>query len=200
MTVKITKIEKVSRKNLYNIFCDDVVLATINDFSVVNLGIKVGKEFDEDQFREMIGETKKSEAFETLLNILGQTALTEYLAKTKLRQKGFDDDAIFHAIDKAVGYGYINDSQYAETYIRYATGKSKKRIKAELASKGVFENSYATALDEYDEYEACLKYMRKVVKHELDEESKRKVFSRVYMQGFPYDVIKNVYEDVLEEL
>lgn len=200
MTVKITRIEKVSRKNLYNIYDDDIVLATINDFSVVNLGIKVGKEYDSEKFNEMILEAKKGEAFETLLNILGQTSLTEYIAKTKLRQKGYDDDASQYAIDKAVGYGYINDAQYAESYVKYTTGKSKKRIKAELASKGVYERLYANVLEDYDEYEACRKFMGKIVKCELDDDKKRKIFSRVYMQGFPYDMIKNVYEDIIQEL
>lgn len=197
MTVKITQIEKIPRKNLYKVYEDDEVLAVLNDFSIVNLGIKIGKEFEIDEFNQMVFEAKKGEAFETLLNILGQTALTTYVAKTKLKQKGYDNDEIIDfAVDKAVHYGYINDKEYAMSYIRYTTDKSKRRIKAELASKGIYEKIYSESLDEYDEYEACKKHMKKMVKGELDDEKKRKLFSRVYMQGFPYDIIKDVYDEL----
>lgn len=199
MTVKITQIEKVSRKNLYRIYENDVVLATINDFSIVHLSIKVGKEYEIEIFNEMILQAKKGECFETLLNVLGQTALTEHIAKTKLKQRGYENDAIDFAVDKAVGYGYINDKEFAESYIKYTSGKSRKRIKAELASKGVFEQTYSEALEDYDEYEACKKHISKMIKGELDDEGKRKLFSKVYMQGFPYDIIKNVYEDIIQD-
>lgn len=200
MKVKITLIEKIPRKNLYKVYEDDEVLAILNDFSIVNLGIKVGKEFDLYDFNQMIFEAKKGEAFETLLNILGQTALTTFVARNKLRQKGFDNDEIIeYAINKAETYGYINDKEYATSYIKYTTEKSKRRIQADLASKGISSKLYSEELDEYDEYEACKKHMSKLIKGEFDEEKKRKLFARVYMQGYPFDIIKSVFEELTEE-
>lgn len=200
MIVKITAIEKISRKNLYKVFQDDEVLAILNDFSIVNIGIKIGKEFDLNEFNQMVFEAKKGEAFEHLLNILGQTALTSFVAKSKLKQKGYDNDEVIeYAVKKAIDYGYINDKEYAVSFIRYTTGKSKRRIQAELSAKGIRSEIYSEELADYDEYEACKKYMRNMVKYELEEDKKRKLFSRVYMQGFPYDIIKDVYNELLNE-
>ena len=60
--------------------------------------------------------------------------LENYLIK-----KEFQEADIKDAVRKLTENGYLNDSEYARTYIRYALGKRKSlfRIKYELKEKGV---------------------------------------------------------------
>lgn len=196
----VTDIKKVPRKNKYDIFVDGEKAFCLSDVGVINGGIKIGVELSEDFFNGTLKELTNADVFETLLNILGQTSLTEYIARQKLKQKGYADDSVDFAVEKAVGYGYIDDKKYAESYVEYATSKSKMHIIAELRKKGVDKKSYEEALDEYDEEEACLNAMRSSVKRKLDDEEQNKLFAKFYARGFPLSTIKNAYSALSSEL
>ena len=60
-----------------------------------------------------------------------------------LRKKEFHEVDIKDAVRKLTENGYLNDSEYARTYIRYALGKRKSlfRIKYELKEKGVSQEN-----------------------------------------------------------
>ena len=194
----ITDIQKVYRKNKYDDYVDGEKAFQLSDVCIINCGLKVGREFEKDELNELVGEAIKADVFETLLNILGQTALTEGVAKTKLRQKGFDDENIDFAIEKAISYGYINDKEYAKSYIQYTKNKSKLRITSELLKKGIEKYIFDEFLNDYDELEACKNAMRSHVNGELDKDEQKKLFQRFYMQGFPIETIKQAYFELLD--
>ena len=194
----ITDIQKVYRKNKYDVYVDGEKAFQLSDVGIINCGLKVGREFEKEELNELVSEAIKADVFETLLNILGQTALTEGVAKTKLRQKGFDDENIDFAIEKAISYGYINDKEYAKSYIQYTKNKSKLRITSELFKKGIEKYIFDEFLNDYDELEACKNAMRSHINGELDKDEQKKLFQRFYMQGFPIETIKQAYFELLD--
>lgn len=196
----VTDLKKVPRKNKYDVYVDGEKAFCLSDVGIINAGIKVGCTLSEEFFIGTLKELTFADVTETLLNILGQTALTEAVARGKLKQKGFDDEAIEYAIRKAVSYGYINDEEYAKSYISYTNSKSKLRIVSELQKKGIDKRLFSEALDEYDEESACVIAMKSSVKRELDENEKNKLFARFYMQGFPLSTIKNAYAELIGDI
>lgn len=196
----VTDLKKVPRKNKYDVYVDGEKAFCLSDVGIINAGIKVGCTLSEEFFTRTLKELTFADVTESLLNILGQTALTEAVARGKLKQKGFDDEAIEYAIRKAVSYGYINDEEYAKSYISYTTSKSKLRIVSELKKKGIDKHLFSEALDEYDEESACVLAMKPGVKRVLDENEKNKLFARFYMQGFPLSTIKNAYAELIGDI
>lgn len=196
----ITDLKKVPRKSKYDVYVDGELMCTLSDVGIINCGIKVGAEFSEDVLMSLVNEATNADAFETLLNILGQTALTEQVARQKLKQKGYFDDSIDYSVEKAIAYGYIDDREYARSFIEHTTSKSKLRITADLQKKGINKYLFDRELNDYDEQEACINAMRSSIKRELDEEEQKKLFQRFFMQGFPFQLIKNAYLELISEL
>lgn len=196
----ITDLKKVPRKSKYEVYVDGELMCTLSDVSIINCGIKVGAEFSEDVLMSLVNEATNADAFETLLNILGQTALTEQVARQKLKQKGYFDDSIDFSVEKAIAYGYIDDREYARSFIEHTSSKSKLRITADLQKKGINKYLFDRELNDYDEQEACINAMRSSIKRELDEEEQKKLFQRFFMQGFPFQLIKNAYLELISDL
>lgn len=196
----ITDLIKVPRKAKYDVYVDGELFCTLSDVGIINCGIKIGAVFEEIVLRSLVDEAINADAFETLLNILGQTALTEQIARQKLKQKGYSDESVTFSVDKAIAYGYINDREYACSFIEHTTAKSKLRIIADLQKKGIDKYLFDRELNDYDEQDACINAMRSSIKRELNEEEQKKLFQRFYMQGFPFQIIKNAYSEIVSEL
>ena len=125
-----------------------------------------------------------------------------------LRKKEFHEVDIKDAVRKLTENGYLNDSEYARTYIRYALGKRKSlfRIKYEIKEKGVsqenIENGIYIFEDETDsdikeiEYENALAEAARYIKTQGDEPSEKKQLDkaarRLNSLGYSASVISSV--------
>ena len=72
------------------------------------------------------------------MSLLEKKQKTERQIRTYLKEKGFLQENIDNCILKLIEYGYINDSDYAENFIKtYLKTKGPKKIKYDLITKGV---------------------------------------------------------------
>lgn len=69
----------------------------------------------------------------------------------KLHEKGYSEKNIAPVIAELLELGYLNDVEYAKSYIglSYDKLKGKRRIEKELAEKGVSTSDIALAFEEY---------------------------------------------------
>ncbi len=81
-----------------------------------------------------------SEAKEAALSYLGKADATEKKVRDKLRQKGFESEAIEEAIDDLRRVGLLDDERYARSFAKRLTEKESvgaRWIETKLASRGV---------------------------------------------------------------
>ena len=191
----VTDLVKIKRSNKYEVYVDGELFAVLSAFGILDCRIKVGVELDETML-DRIEDAKKADAFETLLRMLAASGTTVMRAKRKLREKNIEEEYIEHAIEKAKEYGYLNDMEYAKSFVEHSRGKSAARLKFELSERGVSSSFISEALESFDEEEACLIAVKKEGKKK-DEKELKKAFARLCNQGFPYDMVKRVYNDFL---
>lgn len=84
--------------------------------------------------KEIVGMRAKKRA----MHLLERMDRTESQLSEKLRQNGYPDICIEEAIAYVKSYHYIDDTRYAENYVRFhQQKKSRQRLKMDLYAKGI---------------------------------------------------------------
>ncbi|MDF2802498.1 MAG: hypothetical protein K0S61_2401 [Anaerocolumna sp.] len=162
-----------------------------------------------DQGTEISGEIYRDIYLNTVLRRGKQkaVAILKYMDRTKqelilkLKQADYSDKVIEEVLTYVVKFHFIDDSRYAENYIRSRRDKkSKRQIITELSGKGIDKSLIdEVLLEEYDsEAEALKKAIEKKFKNakDLTKEERIKFASSLYRKGFQMDLIrKYVYDD-----
>ena len=126
--------------------------------------------------------------------------------RDKLREKGFDDEAIDETVEELIDYGYLNDEDFAITYIGYcfSKGKGLKLIRYELKTKGVDENTIEDAMMKYSEendydfsegeYDRAMDVASKIRPFDTSKAA-RKLTSRGFESSVVWEVIGKLKKD-----
>lgn len=115
----------------------------------------------------------------------------------KLREKGYSSQDIDESIGKLQEYGYVNDDNYAFSYIKgNINKKGSRRISMELIRKGIDKEIIYDKLSMFDDNET------KVIQEALerryrnanfdDQSERRRIFSYFVRRGFKYENISRV--------
>lgn len=146
-------------------------------------------------------------AFDRAVNLLAFKDRTVKELKDKLKDKGYNSEEIEEAVEKLSYYGYLNDENYALSYIREnASKKGKKLILRELQEKGIDKDVVGYVMEEYmeavdvDEIEVISNVVRRRYADAdfNDEKISRRVISFFLRRGFQYDNIKAVMRNYRE--
>lgn len=92
----------------------------------------------------------------------------------KLKRKGFADESVREALDELCRQKVLDDHRFASLWIKARAHRleGRKRLEAELYSRGVDEACATRALDEHfasvDEGQLCLKAWEKVFSQKQD--------------------------------
>ena len=115
-------------------------------------------------------EAAKREA----LRLLSRAETFRASLERKLKKKGFADDSVETALDELCRQKVLDDHRFAALWIKGRAHRmeGRKRLEAELCSRGVDEECANRALDEYfasvDEDQLCLKAWEKVFSQKHD--------------------------------
>jgi regulatory protein len=97
-----------------------------------------------------ISEPSREEQARALcLRLLTATARTRAELAGQLAKRGYPDDVSSRVLDRLVGVGLIDDSDFAEQWVhsrRANAGKGKRALAAELHTKGVDNDVITTVL------------------------------------------------------
>ena len=126
---KITAINMQTKiKDRCNIFVDDEYFCSISLETVLKYRLKVGYEFEKDDFATIINENEKSEALNKALNYISKYLKTKNEVKNYLLGKGYSESVAFYCIDKLKEYKYIDDEEYSKRYIESVSKTQGKRL------------------------------------------------------------------------
>ncbi len=89
-------------------------------------------------------------ATEAAVNYLRYRLRTEMEVRRRLAEKDYAPNEIEEAVAAVKSYGYVDDARYCREYFRAAAdrGKSRRRIEAELGTKGVARETVENAIDD----------------------------------------------------
>lgn len=102
------------------------------------LSLKEGEYISEMLYEKILKEIVGMRAKKRAMHLLERMDRTESQLSEKLRQNGYPDICIEEAIAYVKSYHYIDDTRYAENYVRFhQQKKSRQRLKMDLYAKGI---------------------------------------------------------------
>ena len=139
-------------------------------------------------------ECKKARA--KALRLLEHMDRTERGLTEKLRQAGFSPDAVTDALSYVRSFGYLDDTRYAEVYLRSRiSSKSRQQLFQELQRKGVDRATIQSAWESVSDLENPDE--RAIIRTELlkkyspgtalDERAMRRLQAYFARRGFHYE-------------
>ena len=142
-------------------------------------------------------QTHKSNAFDKAAAYLSAQPRTQWEVRKYLKQKKYDTSEIDDAVEKLLEYGYLDDLQYCQSYIRVAAdkGKGQKKIRQELEARGIRRETMEEAFPDLDEKKRALEVAVKMTRQqlsegkELDEKFLARAARRLAGLGYTTDVI-----------
>jgi regulatory protein len=210
-TLKITAISVQKRdKDRVNVSVNGKYRLSLDVFQLVDLGIKIGKEYTEDELVALEEESQFGKLYMRALEYClmrphSRRELKDYLYR-KTRDTRTKDGGIKKGVSVAltervfnrlVEKGYIDDEKFAAYWIENRNlrkGASKRKLSAELSAKGVDRSIIERLLTETDRDD--LTELQKIIdKKRPRYDDEQKFMSYLARQGFSYDDIKTALQN-----
>ncbi len=192
-----------------------VIYVNNNNFIELSLDIVIkyrlskGMILDKTLEKNISSEQRIIEVKRTAYNYASYKPRTSKQIRNKLKQKGFADNEIEIAIVFLDEFNLLDDQKYAFTFAkeyikRKPCGKSK--IIHELINRGInkelSEKAAAEAVPEEEIYElakAAGEKKLRSIQYKSKEKQKQSLISYLHRQGFNWDTIKQVSNELLQE-
>ncbi len=214
--MKITDISSQARNpDRVNISVDGKYRFSLDIFQVGELGIKIGKEYTEQELIELETESQFGKLYARALEYClmrphSSKEVCDYLWRktraTKSRNKktgvivereGVSQAVADRVYERLVQKGYIDDEKFARYWAQnrnLTKGSSFRKLVAELRAKGVEQSIIDTELavsgrNDEDELKKVL------AKKRAKYDDEQKLIAYLARQGFSYDDIKSALND-----
>lgn len=214
--MKITDISVQARNtDRVNVSVDGKYRFSLDILQVTELGIKIGREYTEEELARLEDESQFGKLYAraleyTMMRPHSAREVRDYLwrktrtTKVKVRdtnelrdKPGVSQANADRVYERLVQRGYINDESFARYWVenRQATkGISSRKLIAELRAKGVEQSVIDVAMhnsprEEKREIQKILMKRR----HKYDDE--QKLIAYLARQGFSYDTIREALDE-----
>lgn len=208
--MKITSISAgVRDKNRVNVSVDGKYRFSLDAYQLIDLGIKIGKEYDEAELVALEQESQFGKLYGRALEYCLSRPHSAYEVRNYLYRKtrptrdkkgqlraGVSSTIAQRVYDRLVEKKYIDDNKFAHYWVEnrsVSKGISKRKLSAELRAKGVessiVENELCST-ERSDEVE-IQKLILKKRSHYPDD---KKLMAYLARLGFDYDDIKKAIE------
>jgi len=210
--MKITALKaQVRDKNRINVSVDGKYRLSLDMMQVVELGIRVGLEFTEEELQSIEEESQYGKLYMRSLEYVlmrprSMREMRDYLyrktrdtrTKTGEIRKGVSKDLTERVFNRLSEKGYLNDEKFAQFWIENRNlrkGSSIRKLKSELSSKGVSTEiiDKIFSQSERSDTEEIKKVIAKKAKRYDDSQ---KLVAYLVRQGFRYEDIKEALQDI----
>lgn len=214
--MKITAINAQQKdKNRVNIEVDGRYRFSLDVFQVGELGLKVGKEYTDDELTKFETESQFGKLYGRALEYClmrphSAKEVRDYLYRKTLsrtvknkktgewtKRDGISQDIVNRVFERLTEKGYVDDEKFAYYWVenrQQLKGVSFRKLNSELQAKGVdmaIIDKYLSNTERNEEDE-----LRKVLsKRRSRYDDDQKLMQYLARQGFAYDLIKRVLED-----
>ncbi len=196
--------EQSKNKKRVNLYIDGQFFSGVEKIVLLSENLHVGDAVDEKKLALIIEESEYTSCFQKASGYILKGGHTVKQVAGYLKDKGFDGKIIAKVIDKLQEYDYLNDAQFAKTYVELKSHKyGRHYLTAELRRKGVSEkdaDAAVCAISEKDEDENAFFVAKKYIKNRpLDIEVKQKCFRYLLSKGFSYDSAKSALDKLCRD-
>lgn len=203
----ITKIEIQKRnKERVNLFLDGEYAFSISAELVYKEHLKVNDEIDYKEIKDLAEKESFSRCKEAALRIIEKNYKTEKEVRDKLKQKGYEENAIEYSIKFLKEYNFINDNYYAKAFIsdKLSTMGSQK-IKYNLIQKGISKeiiDEELVNINKENEKSIALDMAKKKVgiirKKETDNyKISGKLYRYLISKGYEMSIVSDIVKEVM---
>lgn len=209
--MQITNIAIQARdKNRVNVSVDGKYRFSLDVFQLSGLGIRVGKEYSEEELVGLQDESVFGKVYARALEYClmrphSAKEVRDYLyrktrpvrTKTGELKSGVSPDITLRVFDRLLEKNYINDQNFARYWVENRSltkGASKRKLTAELRAKGVEQSIVEQLLSESDRTDEN-ELQKIIVKKRNRYPDDQKLMAYLARQGFSYDDIKSSLEN-----
>jgi len=207
MELKIIKIQKTTRKNLYKITFDNDTEIQLYTEILLKFKLRTGDVIQEKLLNDISLQNQIYEAKTISLRLLAKRMRTEKEIIDKLKQKKFEDSIIEHNINELKRMNLINDQEFVEKYINNAITLNKNygryTILNKLLKLGVPKDLANEKISKFftddDEFQTALNAAKKkMINLKRFDESKKtqRLISFLSSRGYNWDIIKKVLSEL----
>jgi len=194
----------MKQKGLYELVMDNGKIYSFYEEIILKYELLLSKKIDDKLLPSLLEENKKYECYYKGLERLNKKAETKSSLTRYLLGKGYNDKEIEFITEKLESQGYLNDSNYASSYVNnkvLTTSWGKGKIKKQLLQKGVSENDCDNALESYSkdiELEKLVKRINKKIRSNHDKSNrvlKMRLESDLVSEGFSKELISKALSE-----
>lgn len=216
--MKITDISiQAKNSNRVNVFVDGKYKLSLDVFQISNLGIRVGKEYTEDELAELESESQFGKLYARTLEFImlrphSAREVHDYLWKKTLSKKyksksgevkakeGVSKEISERVFGRLSEKGYIDDEKFARFWVENRNqrkGTSIRKLRAELSAKGVESSIVESVLEKSERSDT--EELKKILQKKRAKYDDNKLIQYLARQGFRYDDIKRAIEEAAQE-
>lgn len=205
----ITAIEpQKHRRDRRSVFVDGEFVAGVHESTVVDLGLAIGQQTDENRLVELLRAETVRKARERALRLINYRDRSKSEVKKRLLGSDFPEDVVLQVVEQLSKAGLLDDDKFSRDWVKARTSSKpmgKARLSRELRSKGVDKETAERALSSLDETsEYGLAYdlaVRKLAKLDRSDPSiRRKLASFLARRGFGWEMVNEVMDALSSEL
>lgn len=194
-------IEKIETKKGVTILTAEGNEYPVDEDCVYLYRLRKNCEIDDNTFVEFLEKSDLSRCKKYLYAQIAKYYKPEKGYRDKLYEKGFPKKAIAQALASVREHGYIDDHAFAERYYqKYKDLKGKRRILAELKTKGIKSEDLSFLSEEKNDPDAILALAQKFMRRrEKTPEERLKLMRHLASKGFSYDEIVSAAGKIFAE-
>lgn len=196
----VTNIEPIT-KTRFRVYVDGQSAFVLYKGELSRYHIEPEGELDEEVYEEILQKVVLKRAKARALHLLNAMGRTEAQLRSKLETGGYPDRVTEEAIAYVKSFGYLNDAEYARSYIEVRKAKkSRKELYAALCRKGIAREEAELALEEYYDGEDSLAAIEALLRKKKFDRSaadymqRQKMAGYLMRKGFRYDEIRRVLD------
>ncbi|SET71296.1 regulatory protein [Salinibacillus kushneri] len=206
---KISKITtQKKRKNRFNIFIDEGkgehYAFSVDEDILVKYGLRKGMELDQATMESLKAQDEIHKFYGMAINLLSYRIRSEKELTDYLRKKEAEVEQIQQVIHKLKQEGYVDDREFAYTFVRSRMNTSSKGpllLKKELMEKGITASIAEEAISVFTP-EKQREKVKKVVDKKLSSSTKKSfqqqiqsVQATLVQKGFSSEVIRDMLQE-----
>lgn len=204
--MQITKIESQKNPDRVNVYIDGSFSFGLYNELRYKYDLHKGKEIDKEFIEFILEKENLNKAINVALDYLTYRQRSEKEVFDKLNSKEYPDKLIYEAIDYLKSKGYINDREFARSFLQDKTNINKYgpiKIKNQLRLKGISNRiiDEIVDMDRDDEYQMSLELASKRISRYKNEERSaiyRKLGGYLQRRGFSYEVVNQVLRELVD--
>jgi len=185
----------------YVIYFDDGSDCQLCEEIILKYELLLKKNITQQQLNQIVSENMVWNCYYDALKLINKFPKTKKELFHSMQTKGYDKESCNFAIFTLEKQGYLNDANYAKSYVHHkiiTSSYGPTRIKKDLEQKGVSDVDYVAALLEYDE-QIQEEKLRKIIEKKINSNHtksnmalKRKLMNDLILDGFSREIINKV--------